>query len=92
MYDSKSLAELEILAANLRAQIAVHPDWHLEQVELKECERLIELRRRERHPNRRQGAVRSGEDRRKVNIPPPAGSPLRSGRDRRQRDRRSEQR
>ncbi len=92
MYDSKSLAELEKIVANLRAQIAVHPDWHLEQVQLKECERLIELRRRERQQDRRQGAIRSGEDRRKVNIPPPQGGPLRSGQDRRQADRRSEQR
>lgn len=36
----------------------------------------------------RQGPVRSTEDRRKVNIPPPPGSPVRSGQDRRQADRR----
>ncbi len=39
--------------------------------------------------DRRQGAIRSGEERRKVNIPPPPGSPVRSGLDRRVRDRRS---
>lgn len=38
---------------------------------------------------RRQGAVRAGEDRRKVQLPPPPGSPVRSGLDRRQRDRRA---
>lgn len=38
--------------------------------------------------DRRHGSVRSGEDRRKVNLPPPPGSPVRSGKDRRQADRR----
>jgi len=32
--------------------------------------------------------ARSGEDRRKVNIPPAPGSPVRSGKDRRQPDQR----
>ncbi len=40
------------------------------------------------YPQRRQGPTRSGEDRRKVNIPPPPGSPARSGVDRRKADRR----
>jgi hypothetical protein len=39
--------------------------------------------------DRRQGAIRSGEDRRKINIPPPQGSPVRSGLDRRKGDRRT---
>jgi hypothetical protein len=39
--------------------------------------------------DRRKGPVRSGEDRRKANIPPPPGSPVRSGKDRREADRRS---
>ncbi len=47
MYDTKNLAELEKLAANLRAQIAVHPEYHLEEVQLEECEKLIQLKRRE---------------------------------------------
>ncbi len=47
MYDTKTIAELEKLARNLRAQIALHPDYRLERVELKECEKWIELRRRE---------------------------------------------
>ncbi len=47
MYDTKTLAELEKLANNLRAQIALHPDYHLEEGELTECERWIEQRRRE---------------------------------------------
>lgn len=39
--------------------------------------------------DRRQGAIRSGEERRKVNLPPPPGSPVRSAVDRRVLDRRS---
>jgi hypothetical protein len=39
--------------------------------------------------DRRQGAIRSGKERRKIAIPPPPGSPVRSGRDRRAGDRRS---
>jgi hypothetical protein len=38
--------------------------------------------------DRRQGAIRSGEERRKIKIPPP-GSPVRSGLDRRTGDRRT---
>jgi hypothetical protein len=41
--------------------------------------------------DRRQGPVRNGEDRRKISIPPPPGSPVRSGLDRRGTDRRSGQ-
>ncbi len=47
MYDTKTIAELETLANNLRAQIALHPEYRLERVELEECQRWIELRRRE---------------------------------------------
>ena len=36
----------------------------------------------------RKGPIRSAEERRKVNIPPPPGSPVRSGLDRRKGDRR----
>ncbi len=39
--------------------------------------------------DRRQGAIRSGEERRKVNLPPPPRSQVRSGVDRRVLDRRS---
>lgn len=46
-YDRKTIVELEELSNNLRLQIALHPDYELERVELKECERWIELRRRE---------------------------------------------
>ncbi len=46
-YDSKTIPELERLATNLRAQIAVRPKCKLERTELKECKRWIELRRRE---------------------------------------------
>lgn len=42
-----------------------------------------------RGQDRRQMPVRSGEDRRKINIPPPPGSPVRSGLDRRMGERRS---
>jgi len=52
-YDNKTIAELEELASNLRLQIALHPDYELERVELKECERWIERRRRELDPKLR---------------------------------------
>ncbi len=45
-YDTKSLTELEEIATNLRLEIALHPEYELERVELKECERWIELRRK----------------------------------------------
>jgi hypothetical protein len=44
-YDKKTIAELENLAANLHAQIALHPTHKLSRLQLKECERWIELRR-----------------------------------------------
>ncbi len=50
MYDTKTIAELEQIATNLRAQIALHPHYRSEPLELKECERWIELRRREANP------------------------------------------
>ena len=46
-YETKTIAELEELATHLRLQIALHPDYGLERVELTECEKWIELRRRE---------------------------------------------
>ena len=46
-YETKTVAKLEELATNLRLQIAFRPDYELERAELKECERWIELRRRE---------------------------------------------
>jgi hypothetical protein len=52
-YDTKTVAELEELATNLRLEVALHPDYELERVELKECERWIELRRRELDTNLR---------------------------------------
>ncbi len=44
-FDTKSVPELEKLATNLRAQIALHPQYGLERAELKECKRWIALRR-----------------------------------------------
>lgn len=46
---------------------------------------------RPEHPlkDRRREAIRSGSERRKIAIPPPPGSPVRSGVDRRAGDRRS---
>ena len=44
-YDKKTIAELEEIATNLHAQIALHPDYKLSRLQLKECERWIELRR-----------------------------------------------
>jgi hypothetical protein len=52
-YDRKTIVELEELANNLRLQITLHPDYELERVELRECERWIELRRRELDSNLR---------------------------------------
>ena len=47
--DTKSLEELEQLAANLSQQIALHPEHsHLERVELKDVEEWIASRRQER--------------------------------------------
>ncbi len=47
MYDTKTIAELEDMATNLRIQLALHPERELERVELKECERWIALRKGE---------------------------------------------
>ncbi len=47
MYDTKTLAELEIIASNLRKQIALHPEYDLERDQLKACEEWIERRRQE---------------------------------------------
>ncbi len=45
-YDTKTLAELERIAINLRAQIARKPNCSMgERMELQECQRWIELRR-----------------------------------------------
>ena len=52
-YETKTVAKLEELATNLRLQIVLHPDYELERAELKECERWIELRRRELDANLR---------------------------------------
>ncbi len=47
--DTKSLEELEQLAANLRKQIALHPDHsRLDSAELKDVEEWIALRREEK--------------------------------------------
>ncbi|MGC2324677.1 MAG: hypothetical protein WA463_18730 [Terriglobales bacterium] len=46
--DTKSLGELEQLAANLRQQIVLHPEHsRLDSAELKEVEEWIALRRQE---------------------------------------------
>ena len=46
--DTKTLAELEQLAANLRQQIRINPHhFKLEQVELREVEEWIALRQKE---------------------------------------------
>ena len=47
--DTKSLEELEQLAANLRQQIARYPlESHPEMVELRDVEEWIALRRKEK--------------------------------------------
>ena len=46
--DTKSLEELEQLAANLRQQIVVHPEHsRMDNAELKDVEEWIALRRQE---------------------------------------------
>ncbi len=52
-------------------------------------EKKNETRPEQTSEERRHGAIRSGKERRKINIPPPPGSPVRSGGDRREGDRRS---
>ena len=57
---------------------------HADQLEKKAADNSEQV------PNdRRQGAIRSGRERRKIDVPPPPGSPVRSGSDRRAGDRRS---
>lgn len=47
--DTKSVEELEQLAANLRKQIALHPDHsRLDSAELKDVEEWIAFRRQEK--------------------------------------------
>lgn len=45
-YDKKTIAELEELATNLHSQIALHPEYNLSRLQLRECETWIELRRK----------------------------------------------
>ncbi len=47
MYDTKSIRELEDIAAHLRQQIVLHPTYELEKIELRECERWLQQRKRE---------------------------------------------
>ncbi len=47
-YETKTIAELEELARNLRRQLTLHPQFELEKIELEECERWLETRRQER--------------------------------------------
>ena len=47
--DTKTLEELEQLAANLRQQIVLHPQHsHVDKAELKDVEDWIALRRQEK--------------------------------------------
>lgn len=56
--DTKTLAELEKLASDLRAKIAQNPAHSkIEQVELDDVEGWIELRRREAKPGPRSDDV-----------------------------------
>lgn len=52
------------------------------------ADQKAETRPEQTPKERRQGAIRSGKERRKIEIPPAPGSPVRSGRDRRVGDRR----
>lgn len=44
-FDTKTIQELELLAAHLRLQVAMHPRLNLERNQLRECEQWLELRR-----------------------------------------------
>lgn len=47
--DTKTLEELDLLAANLRQQIVLHPEHsRLDRAELKDVEEWIALRRQEK--------------------------------------------
>jgi hypothetical protein len=54
-----------------------------------QLQKKVETHSEQAPKNRRKGAIRSGEERRKIKIPPPSGSPVRSGLDRRTGDRRT---
>ncbi len=44
-YQTKSIAELEDMAEHLRQQIALHPKFELEKLQLRECERWLVIKR-----------------------------------------------
>ena len=45
-FDTKTVQELELLAAHLRMQVALHPRLYLERQQLNDCEKWLALRRR----------------------------------------------
>ncbi|MGI9101736.1 MAG: hypothetical protein ACR2IF_04750 [Terriglobales bacterium] len=46
-YDTKDIRELEDIAEHLRQQIGLHPNYELEKLQLSECERWLQKRKRE---------------------------------------------
>jgi hypothetical protein len=69
---------LPVLAARTKPEYALTMED-----KQKNAEKVAESSSDQTPQSTRKGPVRSGEERRKVNIPPPPGSPARSGKDRR---------
>ena len=46
-FDTKTVQELEMLTAHLRQQVALHPEYRLERVMLRDCEKWLVIRRKE---------------------------------------------
>lgn len=46
-FDTKTVQELELLTAHLRQQVALHPEYRLERVMLRDCEKWLFIRRKE---------------------------------------------
>ena len=44
-FDTKTVQELELLAAHLRMQVAQHPRLRLERQQLSDCEKWLAVRR-----------------------------------------------
>lgn len=46
-FDTKTVRELELLASHLHQQVALHPEFRLERVMLRDCEKWLTIRRKE---------------------------------------------
>ena len=59
-YETKTLPELEEIARNLRAQIRLNPQYHLERAEVNDVERLLAQLRAQAPPMRGASGGQSG--------------------------------